>query len=127
MPAPECASAPQYPGTEGEVMKRVPTRPLSFFVVILALSPAEAGLVFVRNNANSVGIVNQHPLARGEALYDTQPAATGRYDRQVDVDPMVNPKRRFDALPDYYKNSSNATLLTSMINGGWYCTPTSAL
>ena len=109
-------------------MKRIPSRPLTFFVAILALSPAaKAGLVFVRNDPNSVGIVNQHPLARGEALYDTEPAATGRYDRQVDVDPTVNPKRRYDALPDYYNQASNAKLLTSMINGGWYCTPTAAL
>jgi len=109
-------------------MKRIPTRPWIFFAVILVLNPAaDAGLVFVRNNPNSVGIVNQHPQARGEALYDTQPAATGRYDRQVDLDPMFNPKRRYDALTDYYNQSSAAKLLTSMINGGWYCTPTAAL
>src|SRR5262249_14411915 len=99
-----------------------------FCAAIWALSPAaEAGLVFVRNNPNSVGIVNQHPQARGEALYDTQPAATGRYDRQVDVDPMFNPKRRYDALTDYYNQSSKPKPPAAMTNGAWYCTPRAAL
>jgi hypothetical protein len=109
-------------------MKRVPGRFWTTFVTVFALgTAAQAAIVFVRNDPNSVGIVDQHPLARGDALYDTQPAATGRYDRRVDVDPMFDPTRRYDALADYYNESSAAKLRTSMINGGWYCTPTAAL
>src|SRR6476620_6069242 len=101
-------------------MRRVPSRLVINCVVALALGPtAQAALVFVRNDPNSVGIVDQHPLNRGEALYDTEPGATARYDRRVDVDPMFDPTRRYDALTDYYNQASPAKLLTSMINGGW--------
>ncbi len=100
------------------------------FIFILGISVfAPSGLaeqVYVGNDPNKVGIVNQHPLARGEALYDTQPNATGRYNRLVDAD-TVNPARRYDALPEYYNDTDQKSLNLSLINGAWYCAPTSAL
>lgn len=90
--------------------------------------PHDAGAVkiYVGGGPNLVGIIDQHPLDRGEALYDTQPAATGRYDRTVDADTM-NPARAYDELDEYYDNSSAEKLNLSLINGAWYCVPTSAL
>jgi hypothetical protein len=88
---------------------------------------ANAAMIFVRNDPNSVGIVDQHPLSRGEALYDTEPRATGIYNRQTDVDVAFDPNRRFDELPVYYDKSSRGRLLASFINGGWYCVPTVGL
>lgn len=102
---------------------------LAAFVIMATLTvpPSMATpIVFVRGNANSVGIVDQHPLTRGEATYDTTPAATMRYNRRVDVD-IVDPARRYDALPDYFNNTNANTRNVSFINGGWYCTPTAAL
>ena len=101
-----------------------------YILVALALSilgvsgRIEAAQVFVGGNPNSVGIVDQHPMARGEALYDTAPAATGLYNRNVDT---VMPATRYDAYANYWDNTNAAKRNTSLINGGWYCVPTAAL
>ncbi len=87
---------------------------------------AMAAKVYVGGDAAKVGIVDQHPLARGENLYDTQPNASGIYNRTLDVD-TVDPVRRYDALPEYYNDTDAAKLKLSLINGAWYCAPTSAL
>lgn len=94
--------------------------------ILSGAAPGLAAQVFVGGDPAKVGIVDQHTADRGEALYDTQPAATGRYDRLVDADTVV-PARRYDALPEYYNAANAATLNLSLINGAWYCSPTSAL
>jgi len=96
-------------------------------VSLLSISTRSfAAQKFVGGNANAVSIVNQHPASRTEAFYDTQPVATGLYDRTVDAD-TVNPARRYEALPEYFDNTNAKTLGLSLINGAWYCSPTSAL
>ncbi len=100
------------------------------FTIILSIlgigSQSMAEQVFVGGDPAKVGIVNQHPTARGEALYDAQPNATGLYNRTLDAD-TVNPARRFDALPEYYNAADAKSLNLSLINGAWWCAPTSAL
>lgn len=90
------------------------------------ISQGAAAPVFVGGDPARVGIVNQHPLARGEALYDAQSNAAGLYDRTLDVD-TVNPARRFDAIPEYYNATDAKSLNLSLINDTWWCAPTSAL
>lgn len=81
-------------------------------LLIFSFCPnAEAIRVYVGGAPGTVGVVDQHPVARGEARYDTNPA-TGLYNRKVDV---LN--QRYDAYADYL----------AFTNGDWYCTPTSAL
>lgn len=112
----------------------IPVRPaassLPLFLAAASVAsfpgPASAARVYVGGVATSVGIIDQHPQDRGEALYDTQPNATGLYNRTLDAD-TVNPARRYDALPEYYDATSAQTLNLSLINGAWYCGPTSAL
>ena len=41
--------------------------------------------------------------------------------------PAWTRRRRFDRLPNYYDDSTQKKLDISLVNGGYYCTPTSAL
>jgi len=94
--------------------------------LIGAAAPAAAEQVFVGGDSTKVDIVDQHPMDRGEGLYDTTPSATGLYDRTLDADTQ-DPARRYEALPEYFNNSDAKSLSLSLINGAWYCAPTSAL
>lgn len=93
-----------------KAVKMLATYSLSFLLALLS-SSSWGALIYVGNNAAAVGITNQHPIARGEQRYDTNPA-TGIYNRQVD---LLN--QRYDTYADYLQ----------FTNGDWYCTPTSAL
>jgi hypothetical protein len=87
--------------------------------LLLVAENAPANLVYVGGAPGSVTIVDQHPLARGDPLYDTWDVARGLYNLNLDRWPG-----RYDALPYYYDiNNPRA----SLVNGGWYCTPTSGL